>query len=150
MSQHADSRIRPLTLGDARLVFGLIESAQEASPVSIGPKWTYLQLEAECREHGLVFERNGELIAFVLWRDTGAAWEISFLATQPNAQGQGVMSTLLEHLKANRPQDRPIWLEVHEQNRPARRLYEKIGFVQTGERPKYYSDGGAAILYNCG
>ncbi len=150
MSQRALIDIRALHFNDAEPVFKLLESARGASPVAIGPKWTFDQLEAECRGDGLVFERNGSLAAFVLWRDTGAAWEISFLATQPDAQGQGIMSALLEHLKADRPDDRPIWLEVHEQNHPARHLYEKAGFVQTGERPRYYSDGGAAILYNYG
>ncbi len=150
MTQPSVTEIRSLSVDDAHAVFTLLESARAESPVSVGPKWTLEQLEAECREFGLVFERNGGLAAFVLWRETGAAWEISFLATDPAAQGQGLMTALLEHLKSIRSKDRPIWLEVHELNRPARRLYEKAGFIKTGERPRYYSDGGTAILYNYG
>jgi ribosomal protein S18 acetylase RimI-like enzyme len=146
----AFAKIRKLTPPDADQIFVVLELARDASRVPIGPKWTYPQLEAECREFGLVAERQHEIQAFILWRDTGAAWEISFLATAPDAQGQGLMTALLEHLKRERPENRPIWLEVHTANHKARALYEKAGFVATGERPKYYADGGAAVLYNYG
>lgn len=146
----AFAKIRKLTPADAEQIFVVLELARDASKIPIGPRWTYQQLEAECREFGLVAERQHEIQSFVLWRDTGAAWEISFLATAPDAQGQGLMTSLLEHLKRERPENRPIWLEVHAANRSARALYEKAGFVQTGERPKYYSDGGTAVLYNYG
>ena len=33
---------------------------------------------------------------------------------------------------------RRLFLEVSEQNEAARKLYERVGFVQTGIRPKYY------------
>ncbi len=146
----AFAKIRKLTPHDAGQIFVVLETARDASKVPIGPKWSYQQLEAECREFGLVAERQHEIQAFILYRDTGAAWEISFLATSPDAQGQGLMTTLLEHLKRDRPQNRPIWLEVHAGNHKARAIYEKAGFTATGERPKYYSDGGAAVLYNYG
>ena len=38
-----------------------------------------------------------------------------------------------------------IFLEVAENNHPARAMYERNGFVQIGVRPKYY-DGIDAIL----
>ena len=150
MTVQAFAKIRKLKPQDADQVFVVLELARDRSKVPIGPKWTFQQLEDECREFGLVAERHHEVQAFILWRDTGAAWEISFLATAPDAQGQGLMTTLLEHLKRDRPQDRAIWLEVHASNRGARALYEKAGFASIGERPKYYADGGAAILYNYG
>lgn len=144
------AKIRRLNSDDAGPIFVVLELARARSAVPIGPKWTYDQLASECQEFGLVAERGGEVVSFILWRDTGAAWEISFLATAPEAQGQGLMTTLLEHMKRERPLDRPIWLEVHAANHAARALYEKAGFVMTGERPKYYADGGTAILYNYG
>lgn len=152
----AGAAIRPLSESDAPAIFEILEAARAASRVPIGPRWTADQLASECREQGLVFERPpsdgraAEVAAFILWRETGAAWEISFLATAPAAQGQGLMNALIEHMKRERPSDRPIWLEVHAENRSARALYEKAGFTQTGERPKYYSDGGSAVLYNYG
>ena len=146
----AFAKIRKLLSTDADQVFVVLELARDASQVPIGPRWSYQQLESECREYGLVAERQNEIQSFILWRDTGAAWEISFLATAPDAQGQGLMTALLDHLKRERPENRQIWLEVHAGNHGARALYAKAGFVQTGERPTYYSDGGAAALYSYG
>jgi ribosomal-protein-alanine N-acetyltransferase len=91
---------------------------------------------------------NGELAAFILYRDVGEAWEISFLATVPAARGQGIMNRLLMALIGQKPADRAIWLEVHESNEPALKLYAKVGFHQVGHRPRYYKDGGAAMLFS--
>ena len=150
MSVSAFAKVRKLRPTDVDQIFVVLETSRDRSKVPIGPKWTFQQLADECREFGLVAERSDEIQSFILWRDTGAAWEISFLATSPDAQGQGLMTALLEHLKRDRPENRPIWLEVHSNNHGARALYEKAGFVQSGERPAYYADGGAAILYNYG
>ena len=34
----------------------------------------------------------------------------------------------------------------HAANEPALKLYEGLGFNQVGRRPKYYRDGGDAVL----
>jgi ribosomal protein S18 acetylase RimI-like enzyme len=146
----AFAKIRKLERSDADQVFVVLELARAASKIPIGPRWTFQQVEDECRQFGLVAERQHEIQSFILWRDTGAAWEISFLATAPDAQGQGLMTSLFEHLKRDKPENRQIWLEVHAGNQGARALYTKAGFVQTGERPNYYADGGTAVLYNYG
>jgi ribosomal-protein-alanine N-acetyltransferase len=104
---------------------------------------------------------TGRVEAFVLFRDVGVAWEISFLAVAPELRGQGRMRTLLlllqerlqERLRETprqQPQGLAIWLEVHEANGPALNLYAKVGFREVGRRPRYYSDGGAAILFSYG
>ncbi len=103
----------------------------------------------ECSGEGLVrLAPDGRIDAFVLYCDAGCAWEISFLATAPEARGRGCMMALLAQLIAVRPSDRPIWLEVHEGNAAARRIYLSSGFKESGRRRRYYSDGGDAILYN--
>lgn len=38
------------------------------------------------------------------------------------------------------------YLEVRESNLPARRLYESLGFVQNGYRPRYYDDPEEAAV----
>ena len=41
------------------------------------------------------------------------------------------------------------YLEVRESNLPARTLYESLGFVQNGYRPRYYSDPDEAAVLMC-
>jgi len=145
--------IRSLDPSDATRIFDIIERATKLSEVPIGPVWSRTQVEEECSRGGYVFELADTaqpVTAFVFVWDIGSAWEISFLATDPAARGQGLMKQLLQHVKSNKPADKPLWLEVHEKNGPARKLYESFGFKEVGRRPRYYSDGGTAILYNFG
>jgi ribosomal-protein-alanine N-acetyltransferase len=85
--------------------------------------------------------------AFVCVRDAADAWELSVLATRKNCEGQGHMKTLLRAIISEYGHQRQLWLEVHEKNGAARKLYEKCGFESQGRRPSYYRDGAAAILY---
>ncbi|MGE0634629.1 MAG: GNAT family N-acetyltransferase [Pseudobdellovibrionaceae bacterium] len=97
---------------------------------------------------------SSELCSLLCFRMSQAAWEISIVATNPLFQKQGcaefLLSSFLEEFR-NAPEpfvkhDSEVWLEVHEQNIKAIRLYEKMGFSKVGRRPRYYTDGSAAIL----
>lgn len=74
--------------------------------------------------------------------------EILFLATVPAARGQGRMKHLLRTFVATQGPGSGVWLECREDNAPAIALYTKIGFKESGRRPKYYKDGTTAILFN--
>lgn len=89
-----------------------------------------------------------ELLGFVLYRDLPEAWEISLVATHPRYRRRGVMEMLFSHLIAAKGQEKELWLEVHEENVPAQKLYEKLGFREIRRRPRYYKDGATAILYS--
>lgn len=94
-----------------------------------------------------VFE--GEILTgFVLYRETPDVWEISLVATHPHYRRQGYMEHLLGHMIAAKGQERALWLEVHEENVSAQKLYEKLGFREVRRRPRYYKDGATAILYS--
>jgi ribosomal protein S18 acetylase RimI-like enzyme len=143
--------IRPIRPQDADVVFGILEDSRVAGAYPIGPLWTLAQVAQECSGPGWVCENSeGALTAFILFRDLGEALEVSFLATAINARGHGFMESLLRHLIHQKSPEKPVWLEVHVSNEPARRLYRKVGFREVGKRPRYYSDGGAAVLYNYG
>lgn len=90
---------------------------------------------------------SGRVLGFVAVMPLPQAWEISLLATHPDYQKQGVMRSLLRawRMEASH-QEVEVWLEVHENNGPARTLYQNLGFRLVGRRPKYYADGGAALL----
>jgi [ribosomal protein S18]-alanine N-acetyltransferase len=115
------------------------------------PSWNDQQLIDEALQSRSVVTRNpsGEVLAFILYRKTPDAYEISYLATNMKEKRKGLMGDLLRRLIEDATRNMVmVWLEVHEHNAPARSLYEKLGFKVTGTRPKYYSDGGAAVLYN--
>ena len=84
------------------------------------------------------------LVSFILYRSLPDGVEITNLATDPEYRRRGFMKQLVEELMRWNPNN--IWLEVHEENLPARHLYRSIGFtevsrrpgiIQTGEEPVY-------------
>lgn len=96
-----------------------------------------------------VFE--GEVLTgFVLYRELPDVWEISLVASHPQWRRKGMMEALLRHMAAAKGQGRSLWLEVHEENVGAQKLYEKLGFREVRRRPRYYKDGASAILYSLG
>lgn len=86
-------------------------------------------------------------ICFLFYRELSVVYEISVLVTHPEYRHNGYMKTLLKYFMQIKPAHFSIWLEVHEKNQPAISLYENLGFVRSGFRPRYYQDGAAAILY---
>ena len=112
--------------------------------------WPMDQLGAEmATAEALGIFEGSELAGFVLYRETPEAWEISLVATHPRFQRRGFMEHLLKHMIAAKGQGRELWLEVHQDNHSAQKLYEKLGFQLVGRRPRYYKDGATALLYSC-
>ena len=88
----------------------------------------------------LVVTQNGVLAGQALAMMALDEAEILNLAITPDLQGQGLgfallaaILTQLRALGAHR-----VFLEVRESNQPARRLYQRTGFVETGLRKHYY------------
>jgi ribosomal-protein-alanine N-acetyltransferase len=87
------------------------------------------------------------LVGFILSRVAAGEAEILSVAIAPNWRGRGFARPLLDlHLRRLAGLGaRAVFLEVGEQNAPARRLYNKAGFAEIGRRKGYY-DGGATAL----
>ena len=66
---------------------------------------------------------------------------INNVAMRPPFRGQGIGTTLLQHVLAEgrRLGARRATLEVRASNEGARRLYERLGFHVAATRPHYYS-----------
>lgn len=74
--------------------------------------------------------------------------EILSIAVAESYRGQGLSSgLLLTHLGhlAGRGV-RTVFLEVEENNQPARRLYQRAGFGVVGRRERYYQQSGGDAL----
>jgi ribosomal-protein-alanine N-acetyltransferase len=68
--------------------------------------------------------------------------ELEMIAVAPTAQRRGlarqIFFSLAEELRT--AEVFGIMLEVRASNRPALELYRRLGFVETGRRPRYYHD----------
>ena len=74
--------------------------------------------------------------------------EILSIAVTASHRGRGfsrdLLLTHLGHLAGRGV--RTVFLEVEENNQPARRLYERLGFTVTGRRERYYREAGGQEL----
>ena len=68
--------------------------------------------------------------------------EISTIAVAPEFRGQGVADIMFAALKETAPKLglATLYLDVRVSNTPARRLYEKQGFVEDGIRRRFYRE----------
>ena len=151
MDSSITHNIRQLRIEDAGRVFEISDEVHRRVGASLGAEWTREQIEQECFQFGLVScDASGVIQSFILYRDMGEAFEISFLATATDASRHGRMRKLFEYFLAVLPANKRVWLEVHFANAPARQMYEALGFRESGKRPSYYPDGAVAVLYNYG
>jgi [ribosomal protein S18]-alanine N-acetyltransferase len=78
----------------------------------------------------------------------GEEAHIVTIAVDPLWRGHRVGKWLLLTLMAEARQRgaQLVTLEVRPSNQSARSLYDRIGFIQTGERKRYYSNGEDALI----
>jgi ribosomal-protein-alanine N-acetyltransferase len=89
-----------------------------------------------------------KIIGFAVSRMAADEAEILSIAIDKAQRGRGLSrNLLLSHLGhlAGRGV-RKIFLEVEENNQPARRLYERAGFTVVGRRERYYQQSGGEQL----
>jgi diamine N-acetyltransferase len=81
---------------------------------------------------------DGEVVGFAEWAhdESDGTYGLGGLVIDHRHQGRGLgqaaVDALVQHLRAQSPPG-DIVLTVHEDNEPARRLYQRFGFVATGE-----------------
>jgi ribosomal-protein-alanine N-acetyltransferase len=113
--------------------------------------WSEHELEQLLTDRSVVADRaiRGRRIAgFILSRRAADEAEILSVAVARAAQGRGLARRLLDlHLRRLAGFGlRAVFLEVDEDNEPARRLYARAGFREVGRRPGYYAGGKGAMV----
>ena len=91
---------------------------------------------------------GGILVGHVGFANLAGDTHILEIAVAPEHRRSGIARTLLDHMctfvleqcSAN------ITLEVRTSNTAARALYQSYGFVEQGDRPRYYRDGEDAVI----
>ena len=95
-----------------------------------------------------LLQMKRKIIGFVVSRIAADEAEILSIAIDPGYRGRGLsrnmLLTHLGHLAGRGVQK--VFLEVEENNQPARRLYEQTGFAVVGRRERYYRQSGAEHL----
>jgi len=114
----------------------------------------YRQLFTEDTGHVTLVIEEDYLQGFIVGRGLGPEWEIENLVVADAARRRGLGERLVAELLvlARGRGAQTIFLEVRESNRPARALYSKMGFVESGRRKSYYKNPEEdAFLYekNC-
>ena len=86
-------------------------------------------------------EVEGVVVGYVGSESVLDSADIMNVAVSPNYRRQGIAEALINALSdALRAKDiRFLMLEVRVSNMPAIALYEKLGFIVAGRRPRYYS-----------
>lgn len=112
--------------------------------------WSEGEFESMLAERNTLAHRlklGRKTIGFAISRMAADEAEILSIAIDRRFHGQGLSrNLLLTHLGhlAGRGV-RIIFLEVEENNQPARRLYERAGFVVVGRRDRYYHGNGEQL-----
>lgn len=92
--------------------------------------------------------RGRRIVGFAVSRMAADEAELLSIAVDASQRGRGLsrdlLITHLGHLAGRGV--RKVFLEVEENNRPARRLYDWAGFEVVGRRERYYQQAGGEQL----
>jgi len=107
--------------------------------------WSDGEIESLLVERNVVAHRamaGHRLVGFILSRTVADEAEILSVAVAPARRGKGLSRRLLDlHLRRLAGIGvRRVFLEVGEDNVPARRLYARAGFRDVGRREAYYQN----------
>lgn len=87
------------------------------------------------------------IMGFILLRIAADEAEILTIAVDPAHRGRRIGEALVTGAAAEAKAfgASMLFLEVAEDNNPAIRLYERLGFMVTGKRPAYYERKGGRV-----
>ncbi len=141
-------QLRPMSINDCEQVAALEELAFSEMP---HVAWKRQMFEDELvlpHRSWWVAHDRGTIIGFAGGQLCGDDFEISDIAVADDRRREGIATRLLARLSydAQMLNALTISLEVEVDNEPARALYGKLGFEQTGRRPNYYGQGHDALV----
>lgn len=105
--------------------------------------WTAADF-ADLKKSGceIIASQNG----FIVYRQTLDEAELITIGVAPDARRGGITAAMLGIMESELKKNgvKSIFLEVAQDNTPARNLYQQNGYKEIGVRPKYY-DGVDAV-----
>ena len=134
-------RIRRATAADIALMMELERGAATAAHWSAAQYETVFSHDAPSRVV-LMIEEVTDVQGFVIGRAQSQDWEVENIVVADPSRRRGLGAHLVGELLdlARSSGAHRVFLEVRESNLAARRLYEKLAFVESGRRKRYYQD----------
>jgi ribosomal-protein-alanine N-acetyltransferase len=133
-----------MTLADLKRVIGIAQSLKDA------PHWPHsayvaaLDCDAAPRRIALVAEapETSTVVGFAIASLLAPQAELETIAVAAENQRRGIarriFTAMVEELKPAAISE--VLLEVRASNFPALAFYRTLGFIETGRRPRYYTD----------
>ena len=120
-----------------------VPSIAELEKICFSDPWSENSIASELDNrlsYWLVAEIDNRVVGYVGSQSVLDGADMMNLAVSPDYRRQGIAEALVNTLVNDLKQRRIIvlLLEVRVSNASAIALYEKLGFVQVGRRPKYY------------
>lgn len=143
-SSRSDAAVEPANLRDAPALARLHKSSFHRG-WDVG-EFEQLLADRSVLAHKLCMGRT--VTGFILSRMAADEAEILSVAIASNVRGRGLSGPLVRtHLGYLAGSGiRTVFLEVEENNLPARALYARVGFAIVGRRERYYKDDSGAQL----
>jgi len=137
--------IRSMRPGDLDL--GVLAIERESYPIP----WSRRMIESELSHPEgvcLVAECDGGILGYILMALQADVWHILNVTVHPLHRGRRIGDSLVRAAVrvGGRREHTGFTLEVRVSNERAIRLYQRLGFVTHGVRPRYYSDNGEDAL----
>lgn len=119
--------------------FGLTAWARETMAAEMASEWG---------RYVVAVDEAGAVVGYVGLRAVGVEGDIQTIAVAEAARGEGLGRRLLAEAQrdARARGVQELFLDVREDNAPARALYESEGFVEIGVRPGYYQPEGVDAI----
>jgi len=139
--------MRPMRWWDVEQVAALEAELFPHDPWSAEQVWSELAHVPDSRWYA-VEEDDAGIAGYVGLMAVPPEGDVQTVAVAPRAQGTGLGRRLLGALldEAARRGCTQVFLEVHDTNEPALRLYERAGFEKQGRRRDYYGPGLDALV----
>jgi [ribosomal protein S18]-alanine N-acetyltransferase len=107
--------------------------------------WSFNAFMAETEKslsHLWVLTSDGRVSGYICFWILGSEIQLLNIAVRPDSRrrrlGRFLLEKMIEEGLSRGVEN--IWLEVRRSNSAARNLYSRMGFLETGIRPKYYSE----------
>ncbi|MBR4308992.1 MAG: ribosomal protein S18-alanine N-acetyltransferase [Oscillospiraceae bacterium] len=120
-----------------------VAQVAELEKLCFSAPWSERSIAAELDSrysYWLVAVEDGQVAGYVGSQSCPPEADVMNVAVYPEYRGRGIgealMRSLMTDLKAQDMES--LTLEVRASNAPAIGLYEKLGFLQVGRRPRYY------------